>query len=170
MYEFGRILPVDLSVSCRSRQPLPSSASPSRVCIAKVVGRVRHKRLITDVCWQGTARRRYERSRSVQPLDVVSDCSVRIHRKVEVIVRALSGTAAPDSVTEYAARKGCATDCRTLARNPSTRPRWRTRGPKHLLGCRRTAQPAPRHSLRCNSVPQGYRHREQCYQRAKMSC
>src|SRR5215468_4916051 len=37
--------------------------------VEEVVGRVRHKRLMTDVCWQGTARRWCEPSRSVQPLD-----------------------------------------------------------------------------------------------------
>ncbi len=37
--------------------------------VEEVVGRVRHERLLTDVCWRGTARRRCGPSRGVQPLD-----------------------------------------------------------------------------------------------------
>src|SRR6266516_7038146 len=37
--------------------------------VEEVVGRVRHKRKITDVCYRATARRRWEPSSGVQPLD-----------------------------------------------------------------------------------------------------
>src|SRR5882762_8158689 len=37
--------------------------------VEEVVGRVRHKRQMPDVCWRTTARRRCNPSRGVQPLD-----------------------------------------------------------------------------------------------------
>src|SRR6267378_3075476 len=37
--------------------------------VEEIVGRVRHKRQMPDVCWRATARRRCNPSRGVQPLD-----------------------------------------------------------------------------------------------------